>query len=119
MPLCMSLFAPPPETIQHAARLAASGQDLSSLIEAQLGAYFAAHAPDLPPAGVYDRVIRLVEEALLRRTLLACAGNQLMAARVLGINRNTLRTKCQQFGLNPQELSQAALVASIDEKGSE
>ncbi|HOI56849.1 MAG TPA: helix-turn-helix domain-containing protein [Phycisphaerae bacterium] len=49
--------------------------------------------------GLYRRVIRMVERSLIRSTLQRSGGCQLKAARILGINRNTLRGKMQQLGV--------------------
>lgn len=49
---------------------------------------------------IYVEVIDCVEEELIRQTLEESYGNQLMAARILGINRNTLRTKIKKFNIN-------------------
>ena len=51
------------------------------------------------PAGLYDLVIREVEEPLFRAVLDHCDGNQSRAATILGINRGTLRKKLREFGL--------------------
>jgi len=64
-----------------------------------LQAYFASHGQELPPAGLYERVMGLVEAPLIEETLRATGGNQLQAARLLGLNRNTLRKKIRRLGL--------------------
>jgi two-component system nitrogen regulation response regulator GlnG len=69
---------------------------LSELVGAFLAAEFAA-AGGLPPQGLYDRVMADVERPLLSLTLKATRGNQIKAAAVLGINRNTLRKKLQDL----------------------
>lgn len=48
---------------------------------------------------LHDRALRLVERPLVERALEASRGNQIKAAGLLGINRNTLRKKMQQLGL--------------------
>jgi two-component system nitrogen regulation response regulator GlnG len=58
---------------------------------------FAAHGDRLPPDGMYDRVISEVERPLLSLALGATRGNQLRAARLLGLNRNTLRKKIKDL----------------------
>jgi two-component system nitrogen regulation response regulator GlnG len=50
---------------------------------------------------VYHRVMARVELPLLRHALELCGGNQLKAAKLLGINRNTLRKRLRQLGLLP------------------
>ena len=57
------------------------------------------HGDALPPAGLYDRVIREVELPLIALTLAATRGNQLKAADLLGINRNTLRKKIRELDI--------------------
>jgi two-component system nitrogen regulation response regulator GlnG len=53
----------------------------------------------VPPAGLYDRVLHEVERPLISLTLAATRGNQVRAAEILGLNRNTLRKKIQDLGL--------------------
>ena len=55
--------------------------------------YFDLHGGVLPPAGLYDRILREVEVPLIEIALDATAGNQARCADLLGINRNTLRKK--------------------------
>jgi len=47
--------------------------------------------------GLYRRVIQLVDRSLVRATLQRAGGCQIEAARLLGVNRNTLRRKMQQL----------------------
>jgi Fis family transcriptional regulator len=51
------------------------------------------------PHGVYDMVIGHVERALLASILERAGGNQTQAADMLGMNRNTLRTKLAKYKL--------------------
>lgn len=50
---------------------------------------------------VYRAVLARVEGPLLRHALKLSGGNQLKAARLLGINRNTLRKRLRLLGLLP------------------
>ena len=61
--------------------------------------YFASHQSALPPAGVYSRIIRLTEAPLITLALKATGGNQIKAAELLGINRNTLRKKISELDI--------------------
>ena len=71
---------------------------LEQNVEAHLQHYFAAHQ-ELPPPGLYDRILPLVEKPLLEMTLKATGGNQVKAAYILGMNRNTLRKKIAELGI--------------------
>jgi len=55
-------------------------------------------------AHLYDLMIALVEKPLLRAVLRETAGNQVRAAQILGINRNTLRKKLTEHGIDPDTL---------------
>ena len=50
---------------------------------------------------LYRSVMARVELPLLRHALELCGGNQLKAAKLLGINRNTLRKRLRLLGLLP------------------
>jgi len=67
--------------------------NLQEFAEAYLARYFSSFGTQLPPAGLYDRILGEIEPPLLRAALAATSGNQLRAADLLGINRNTLRVK--------------------------
>ena len=72
---------------------------LSKTVEQRLATYFSAHAGGLPAAGLYQRVLREVERPLITLTLQATKGNQIRAAEVLGLNRNTLRKKIRELNI--------------------
>ena len=68
-------------------------EKLSSSVARHLKRYFDLHNGQLPPNGVYDRILREIELPLIEIALDATAGNQAKCADLLGINRNTLRKK--------------------------
>jgi len=72
---------------------------LSELVEGYLGRYFAKFGRDLPPPGLYDRIIREVERPLITAALTATRGNQIRAAELLGLNRNTLRSRIRDLDI--------------------
>ncbi len=51
---------------------------------------------------LYDLVLAQVEKPLLEIVMSHAGSNQCKAAEMLGINRNTLRKKLKQHGLNHQ-----------------
>ena len=55
-------------------------------------------------ANLYDLMVGLVEKPLLRAVLRETGGNQVRAAQILGINRNTLRKKLTEHGIEPDSL---------------
>jgi two-component system nitrogen regulation response regulator GlnG len=55
-------------------------------------------------ANLYDLMVGLVEKPLLRAVLRETGGNQVRAAQILGINRNTLRKKLTEHGIDPDTL---------------
>lgn len=79
---------------------------LASLVERQLARYINADRQVLPASGLYDRVMNEVERPLLRLVLNLVNGNKIQAARLLGVNRNTLLKKLRFHGLeNTQKTS--------------
>ncbi|AEQ51417.1 nitrogen regulation protein NR(I) [Pelagibacterium halotolerans] len=73
--------------------------DIVTVIESDLAELFREYEPNLPPAGVYQRIIDRVEVPLISTVLNLCAGNQIKAAELLGLNRNTLRKKIRSHGI--------------------
>ncbi|HVM81590.1 MAG TPA: nitrogen regulation protein NR(I) [Stellaceae bacterium] len=74
-------------------------EGLSAAAERHLRDYFEAHKGGLPPAGLHERVLREVERPLIVLSLGATRGNQVKAAQLLGLNRNTLRKKIRELDI--------------------
>ncbi|MCI5094879.1 MAG: sigma-54 dependent transcriptional regulator [Rhodobacteraceae bacterium] len=70
-----------------------TGESLSDSIARHLRRYFDLHGNQLPPPGLYSRVLRELEMPLIEIALEHTGGNQAKCADLLGINRNTLRKK--------------------------
>lgn len=49
---------------------------------------------------LYKTILEAIEKPLFEQALERCEGNQLRAARILGINRNTMRAKIRKLGIN-------------------
>jgi len=74
-------------------------EGLAAAVERHLGEYFSGFANGLPPPGLYHRILREVEYPLLSAALAATRGNQIRAADLLGVNRNTLRKKIRDLDI--------------------
>lgn len=73
-------------------------ETLQQSIHRHLKKYFDAHAvDDLPPPGLYSRILSELERPLIELSLRATRGNQIKAAELLGLNRNTLRKKIKEL----------------------
>jgi two-component system nitrogen regulation response regulator GlnG len=87
--------AAPPPTVDASG----SPQELSEMVERYLAGHFSSYGRELPPPGLYDRVLQHVERPLLIAALAATRGNQIRAAALLGLNRNTLRKKIRDLDI--------------------
>ena len=72
-------------------------ESLSASVERHIKQFLLTNADGVPMRDVYDRVIAEVERPLIAMTLSATKGNQIKAAAVLGLNRNTLRKKIRDL----------------------
>ncbi len=72
---------------------------LSESVERHLADYFASFGKALPPPNLYDRILADVERPLFIAALAATHGNQIKAADLLGINRNTLRKRIRELDI--------------------
>ncbi|OFZ13791.1 MAG: site-specific DNA inversion stimulation factor [Bdellovibrionales bacterium RBG_16_40_8] len=55
-------------------------------------------------SGLYNIVLEQVEKPLLELTLANCRGNQVRAAQLLGINRNTLKKKIDTYKIHAKNI---------------
>ena len=91
-----------PRTQARAAARAEAAErenELSSTVRKMMKQYF----KDLDgekPSGIYNMVVNCVEKPLLEVVMNHAQGNQTRAAELLGINRNTLRKKLQEHGID-------------------
>ena len=72
-------------------------EPLARAVERHIRQFLAAHQDGLAPSDIYDRVLAEVERPLILMTLSATRGNQIKAAAMLGLNRNTLRKKIRDL----------------------
>ena len=85
--------------IQNTASDSEDNVDIGSAVENHLNRYFSEFGSDLPPPGLYHRVLREVELPLISGALAATRGNQIRASELLGLNRNTLRKKIRDLDI--------------------
>ena len=52
---------------------------------------------------LYKSILEVIEKPLIEHILERTAGNQLKAARILGLNRNTIRAKIKKLGIDPNK----------------
>ena len=75
-------------------------EGLGAVIEAYLARFYENCSNIDAEDKMYARIVGEAEKRLLRTTLQAVGGNRLRAARVLGINRNTLLKKLRAYQLD-------------------
>ncbi|EXL01398.1 nitrogen regulation protein NR(I) [Aquamicrobium defluvii] len=83
-----------------AATLIPENLSIGQAMEHYLQRHFASYGPSLPPPGLYQRIIAEVERPLVLAAMTATRGNQIKAAELLGLNRNTLRKKIRDLGIS-------------------
>ncbi len=75
---------------------------LAGLVEGHLRRYIRADDVVMPSSGLYHQIMREVERPLLRLVMELTGDNQIRAAEILGINRNTLHKKLAEHGMLPE-----------------
>jgi two-component system nitrogen regulation response regulator GlnG len=80
--------------------LQSSEDTLAASVTRHLTDYFDRHEDALPPPGLRERVVNEVERPLIILSLEATKGNQIRAAELLGINRNTLRKRIRELEIS-------------------
>jgi two-component system nitrogen regulation response regulator GlnG len=73
--------------------------NLGGAVEVYLSSHFSSFPNGVPPPGLYHRILREIEVPLLTAALAATRGNQIRAADLLGLNRNTLRKKIRDLDI--------------------
>ena len=74
-------------------------EPLAQAVERHIRQFLAAGRDGMPMRDIYDQVIAEVERPLIQMTLSATRGNQIKAAAMLGLNRNTLRKKIRDLDI--------------------
>jgi two-component system nitrogen regulation response regulator GlnG len=75
------------------------GEDLGQAVERHIRQVLAGSSDGMPTRDIYDQVLAEVERPLIKMTLAATRGNQIKAAAMLGLNRNTLRKKIKDLDI--------------------
>jgi len=102
--------------LQTAGRSPTSGESslvpenltIGQAVEHYLQRYFTSFGDELPPSGLYQRILAEVEYPLVLASMTATRGNQIRAAELLGLNRNTLRKKIRELGVNVYRTSRGS-----------
>jgi two-component system, NtrC family, nitrogen regulation response regulator GlnG len=88
-----------PAALDQEKRRSGEPEPLAGAMERHLSELFQAHGTGLPPPGLYHRILRELEYPLISAALAATRGNQIKAAELLGLNRNTLRKKVRDLDI--------------------
>lgn len=78
---------------------AAAGEGFDAAMEGAIADLFRSFGAGFPPVGLYHRVLHDLEAPLIAATLSLTRGNQIKAAEILGLNRNTLRKRIRDLNL--------------------
>ena len=89
----------PSQPAFSARRPAGARESFALGAERLVGELFASFGTTQPPYGLYHRVLRDLEAPLIGATLGVTRGNQIKAAEILGLNRNTLRKKIRELDI--------------------
>ena len=87
------------ESVDGAVATDADDETLSDAIRRHLERAFSDSEGGVPSSGLYMRVLHEMERPLIALTLGATRGNQIRAAEILGLNRNTLRKKIRELDI--------------------
>jgi two-component system nitrogen regulation response regulator GlnG len=98
--IAMELRATERPSAQGGVSFASDDLTIGQAVEQVLQRYFQSFGDDLPPVGLYQRILEEVEHPLILASMAATRGNQIKAADLLGLNRNTLRKKIRELGIS-------------------
>lgn len=79
----------------------ASNDSLRAFVGSSVRRYFE-DMGNTEPENLHHQVLAQVEPPLIEETLAFTGGNQSRAARILGMTRNTLRSKLRRYGIEPE-----------------
>ncbi|MGJ4900119.1 nitrogen regulation protein NR(I) [Bradyrhizobium sp. HKCCYLS2058] len=88
-----------PPAVTTGSNTPTSIDNLGGAVEAYLSSHFQGFPNGVPPPGLYHRILKEIEIPLLTAALAATRGNQIRAADLLGLNRNTLRKKIRDLDI--------------------
>tara|TARA_Y100000022_G_C13070197_1_gene292997 strand:+ start:17 stop:283 length:267 start_codon:yes stop_codon:yes gene_type:complete len=77
-----------------------SKKPLKDEVRKAMNRYFNQHDQENIPIDVYQLVLNEVEPPLLNTVMKFSNNNQSKAAKILGINRTTLRTKLKKYNIS-------------------
>jgi Nif-specific regulatory protein len=89
---------PAPAMTDSARRSSGGGESWPKLLE-QAAALGMAD-PAIAGTSLFNHLVGKLEENLIRSALARCGGVKTRAADYLGVNRNTLHKKCQEYGID-------------------
>jgi len=95
----LSMISAPEAATMGRAVSGAAHEHFSNGLESHVSHLFRSFGENMPPTGLYHRVLRDLEAPLIAATLATTRGNQIKAAEILGLNRNTLRKKIRDLDL--------------------
>src|SRR6476659_4950117 len=88
-----------PPAVSSASSIQHGVDNLGGAVEAYLSSHFSGFPNGVPPPGLYHRILKEIEVPLLTAALAATRGNEIRAADLLGLNRNTLRKKIRDLDI--------------------
>jgi two-component system, NtrC family, nitrogen regulation response regulator GlnG len=80
-----------------------AADSFAALIARRVGQYLE-KANGEEPRGLYQKLVAEIERPLIEQAMRRSEGNQVRAARILGLNRNTLRKKLVDLGIATRKL---------------
>src|SRR5579871_845157 len=88
-----------PPAVTSGGAMSQGVDNLGGAVESYLSSHFSGFPNGVPPPGLYHRILKEIEVPLLTAALAATRGNQIRAADLLGLNRNTLRKKIRDLDI--------------------
>ncbi|WP_298216603.1 nitrogen regulation protein NR(I) [Acidocella sp.] len=100
--IAQELADPAPLRDTAATPAAEEGANIAGVVERHIARLLASLRETGEEGVLYERALAELERPLIRMTLAETRGNQIRAAALLGLNRNTLRKKIREHGIGVQ-----------------